>query len=319
MVLLRHETIRKPRDARSPSKDRGQALREGHVVDGSGCDSRFQRFLCTPVEKCLEAWKQATVQASSRQSPEAFRPPTDGVGRCIDSRHTALGICARRMDRAAGAGHDPAIVRRGFSSGIRSAVTASVGVEPAKARAASPRTKRGGHRPLASRILAATKKRASNAKLAWFFSTKVDFCCNRCVGECGRRQVTRPSSVRGTGGNALRPLLPSRARRGRCGWGCTMNFWITTRGPRTLFASCAKSMGICGEPSFWCGTACLLIVPPPDDCLRRVVPGFMSNGFRRMRQTSIPWRIFGISPSTVPWRMSFLKISKICTPNSITC
>jgi hypothetical protein len=27
--------------------------------------------------------------------------------------------------------------------------------------------------------LAATKKRASNVKLAWFFSTKVGFCCNR--------------------------------------------------------------------------------------------------------------------------------------------
>jgi hypothetical protein len=31
-------------------------------------------------------------------------------------------------------------------------------------------------------MLAATKKRASNVKLAWFLSTKVGFCCSRCDG-----------------------------------------------------------------------------------------------------------------------------------------
>lgn len=88
LVQLRDETIRKPRVARSPSKDRGQALREGHVVDGSGCGSRLQRFIGTPMEKRVEAWKQATVQASSGQSSQAFCPPTDRIGRCIDARHT---------------------------------------------------------------------------------------------------------------------------------------------------------------------------------------------------------------------------------------
>ena len=319
LVPLRHETIRKPRVARSPSKDRGQALREGHVVDGSGCGRRLQRFLGTPLEKRLEAWKQATVPASSGQSSQACCPPTDRIGRCLDARHTVLGVCTGRMDRTPGAGHDPATVRRGFSSGICAAAVASTGLESAEARAARPRTPRGGHRPLASRILAATKKRASNSKLAWFFSMKVGFCCSPCGGECGRRQATRPSSVPGIGGNALRRSPPSPAPRGRCGWDCTTNSWITMRGPRISCGLCAKSMGICAGPSFWCGIACLLIVPPPDDCFRRVPHGSRSNGFRRMRRTSILWRTFGISPNTGPWRTSFLRTSKLCTPNWITC
>ena len=137
LVKLRHETIRKPRDARSPSKDRGQALREGHVVDGSGCGSRLQRFIGTPMEKGVEAWRQATVQASSGQNSQAFHAPTSGIGCCVDARHTVLGVCARRMDRTTGAGHDPATVRRGVSSGICAAVAASAGLESAEARAAS--------------------------------------------------------------------------------------------------------------------------------------------------------------------------------------
>jgi hypothetical protein len=316
-VQLRYETIRKPRDARSPSKNRGQALREGHVVDGSGCGGWLQRFIGTPLEKGVEAWRQATVQVSSGQSAKAFLPPTDGIGRCISARHTVLGLCTRRMDRPPGAGHDPATVRRGVSSGICAAVAASAGLESAAARAASPRTKRSGHRPLASRILAATKKRASNVKLAWFFSMKVGFCCNHCGGECGRRQAVRRSSARGIDVNALRQLPPLHARRGRCGWDCTTNSWITTRGPKISFGSFTKSTGICAVQSFWCGIVCLLIVPPPEDCWRMVPRGSRLNGFLRMRRISILWRMFGISPSTGPWQTSFPKTSTVCTPNWI--
>src|SRR5204862_5033104 len=92
-VQLGHETNRKPRDARSPSNSRGQALREAHVVDGSGCDSWIECFIGTPVEEGVEARKQATVQASSGQSPQVVRPPADRIGRCVGAENTVLGIC----------------------------------------------------------------------------------------------------------------------------------------------------------------------------------------------------------------------------------
>lgn len=63
-VQLEHETNRKPRNARSPSNNRGQALREGYVVDGSGCDCGLQRVIGTSLEEIVEARQQATVQAS---------------------------------------------------------------------------------------------------------------------------------------------------------------------------------------------------------------------------------------------------------------
>lgn len=313
-VQLQHETNRKPRDARSPSKNRGQALREGYVVDGSGCDSWFQRFIGTPVEEGVEARKPATVEASSGQSPQAVRAPTDRIGRCVGSRHAVLGLCSGWMDRTFSAGHDPATVRRGVSSGICAAFAASAWLESAEAGAASPRTERGGHRPLASRILAATKKRASSVKLAWYFSTKVGICCNRCGGVCGHRRETRPSSMCGVDVIGLRRSPPSPGRRGRCGWGCTTNSWTTTRGPRISFGSCAKSMGICVVQSFWCGIACLLIVQLPDGYLRMVPLGSRWSGFRHTRQTLILWRTFGISPSTGTWRMSFPRTSTTYTP-----
>lgn len=316
---MRHETYRKPRDARSPSKDRGQALREGHVVDGSGCGRRLQRFISTPLAKRVEAWEQASVEASSGQNSQALCPAAGRIGGCLDARHTVLGVCAGRMDWTPGAGRDPATVRRGFSSGVCAAAAASVGLESAEARAASPRTQRGGHCPVASRHMAATKKRASNVKLAWFFSMKVGFCCSPCVGESGPRRATRPSSVRGIDATALRQSPPSHAPLGRCGWDCTTNSWITMRGPRISFDSLGKFMGICAVQSFWCGIVCLLIVRPPDDCFRMASLGSTSNGFRLMRQTSILWRTFGISPNAGPWQTLFPKTSTICTPNWIKC
>ena len=314
-VQLGHETNRKPRDARSPSSNCSQALREGHVVDGSGCGRWLQRFIGTPLEKGVETRKQATVQASSRQSAQAVRPPTDRIGRCVGSRHSVLGVCAGWMDRTFSARHDPTTVRRGVSSRVCAAFAASVGLESAEAGAASPRTERGGHRPLASRILAATKKRASSVKLAWFFSTKVGFCCNRCGGVCGRRGATGPCSVRGIDVIESRRSPPSPGPRGRCGWGCTTNSWITMRGRRISFGSWAKSTDICVVPSFWCGIACLLIAPPPDNCLRRLPLGFKWNGFRLMRRTLILWRMSGISPNTGPWPTSFRTTSTIYTPH----
>ena len=319
LVQWVHETHRKPRDARSPSKDRGQALREGNVIDGSGCGSRLQRFIGVPMEECIEARKPTPIETSSGQNSQAFGPAAERVGRCLDARHTALGIYARRMDWPTGASHDPATVRRGLSSGIRTAVAASVGLESADARATSPRTQRSGHCPLASRILAATKKRASSVKLAWFFSMKVGICCNPPGGACGPPQVTRRSSVSGTDVTALRRSPPSHALLGRCDWDFTTNFWITMRGPMISSGSSAKFMGICAVPSFWCGTVCLLTAPPLDDCLRMAPPGCRSNGFHTMPPTSILSRTSGISPNAEPWPTSFQKTFKTCTPNSRAC
>ena len=318
-VQLEHETDRKPRDARSPSKDRGQALREGHAIDGSGCGSRLQCVIGIPLAKCMEAWEQASIEASSRQDAQAFSPATDRTGRCLDTRHTLLGLCARWLDRTAGAGHDPATVCRGLSSGICAATAASVGLESAEARAASPRTQRSEHCPMAARHLAATKKRASNVKLAWFFSMKAAFCCNHPGDECGHPEATRPFSVPGIDVTALRRSPPSRAHPGRCGWDCTTNSWITMRGPRISSALSAMSMGICGVQSFWCGIACLLTALLPDDSLKMADLGFRSNGSHPTRLTSILWRMFGISPNAAPWRTSFLRTFKICTPNWNTC
>lgn len=263
----------------------------------------------------METRRQATVEASSRPSAQAVRPPTERIDRGVSSRHTVLGLCAGGMDGTFGARHDPAIVRRGFSSGICAAAAASVGLESAEARAASARTQRGGHCPLASRILAATKKRASNGKLAWFFSMKVGSCCNRCGGVCGHRREIRPSSARGIDAIGLRRSPPSPALRGRCVWGCTTNSWIIMRGRRISFGSCAKFMDICVVPSFWCGIDCLLIVLPRDTSLRTQPLGFKWNGFRLTRRTLIPWRMSGISPNTGPWPTSFQVTFTIYTPH----
>ena len=205
-VQLGHETNRNPRDARSPSNNCSQAFREGCVVDGSGCDRWLQRFLGASMEAGMETWKQTPAQASSRPGVQAVRPAADRIGRGFGSRHSLLGICAGWMDRTHGARHDPATVRRGVSSGICSTLAASIGLESTEARASRPRTERGGHRPLASRILAATKKRALNVKLAWFSSTKVGICCNRCGGVYGRRGVIHRCSVHGIDGIELRRL-----------------------------------------------------------------------------------------------------------------
>jgi hypothetical protein len=316
-VQLGHETNRKPRGARSPSSNRSQALREGYVVDGSGCGRWLQRFLGMPVEEGVETRKQAAVQASSRQIAQAVRSSTDRVGRCVGARHTVLGVCAGWMDRTFGARHNPATVRRGISSGICAAFAPPDGLESAEAGAASPRTERSGHRPLASRILAATKKRASSVKRAWFFSTKAGFCCNRCGGVCGHRGATRPCNVPGIDAIESRRLPPSPVLPGRCGWVCTTNSWTIMRGRRISFGLCAKSTDICVVRSFWCGIACLLIVPQLDNSSQTRPLGFKWNGFRRMRRTSIPWRMSGISLSTGPWPTSFRTTFTIYTPHSI--
>lgn len=166
-VQLGHETNRKPRNARSPSNNRGQAFREGYVADGRGCDRRVQRVIGTSLEESVGARKQASVQASFRKNAQIVSAAAKRIGGGTGSRHAVLGICAGWLERTVGAGHDPATVRRGVSSGICAAVAASARLESAEAGAARPRTKRGGHRLLASRNLAATKKRASSGKLAW--------------------------------------------------------------------------------------------------------------------------------------------------------
>lgn len=319
LVQLGHETNRKPRDTRSPSKDRSQAFREGHAIDGSGCGGRLKRFFGVPMERRVEAWEQASLEASSGQDTQALSLATDRIDCCLNAWHTLLGVCARWLDRTARAGHDPATVRRGLPSGVCAAAAASVGLESAEARAASPRTQRGGHCPLASRHLAATKKRASNVKLAWFLSMKAGFCCSRRGGECGHRQATRPFSVPGIDVTGSRRSPPSHARHGRCDWDCTTNSSITMRGPQISFNLSVMSTGICAVPSFWCGIACPLIALPPDDSLKMADLGSKSNGSLPMHLTSILSRMFGISPNAAPWRTSSLRTSKLCTPNWNKC
>ena len=164
-VQLGHETNRKPRSARSPSNDRCQALREGYVVDGSGCDRGLQRVIGTSVEASVDARQQATVQASFGENAQIVAASAKRIGGGTGSRYAVLGLCPGWLDRTIGAGHDPATVRRGVSSRVCAPVAASARLESAEAGTTGTRTKRGGHRPLASRNLAATKKRASSGKL----------------------------------------------------------------------------------------------------------------------------------------------------------
>lgn len=244
-VDLGHETNRKPRKARSPSNDRGQVLREGYVVDGSGCNRGLQCVVGASLEESVGTRPHATFEASFRKDAQTVGAPARRIGGGADSRYSVLGICAGWLDRAVGSRHDPAPVRRGVPSRICAAVAASARLESTEAGAARPRTKRGGHCLLASRSLAATKKRASTGKLAWFFSTKVGIFCNRCGGGYGHRPAIRLCSVPGIDATASQRLPPSPVLRGRCDWECTTNCWITTRGLRTSFGSCAKSMSIC--------------------------------------------------------------------------
>jgi hypothetical protein len=160
----------------------------------------------------VEAWKSPAVEVASGTLPQAVPVPTNRIDGCVGARYAVLGLCTRGLDRADRARHDPAIVWRGLSSGIRAALAASVGLESAEAGATCPRKERGGHRSLASRILAATKKRASNVKLAWFFSMKAGICCSRCGAAFGRRREIRPFSERGIDGIGLRPSPRSPGR-----------------------------------------------------------------------------------------------------------
>ena len=313
-IQLGHETNREPRSTRSSSNNRGQAFREGCVVDGSGCDRGLQRVIGASLEESLEARRQATAQTSFGKKAQIVCAAAARITGGSGSRHPVLGICAGWLDRTVGAGHNPATVRRGVSSGVCAAVTASARLEPTETGAACPRTKRGRHRPLASRNLAATKKRASSGKLAWFFSTKAAIFCNLCGGGYGRPSATRRFSASGIDAIASRRSRLSLVLRGRCGWGCTTNCWTTTRGQPISSSSCAKSTRICAEPSYSCGTVCLLIVPPHDDCSKVAPRGSGSNGFHRTHRTLIPWRTFGINPSTARWPTSSPRTSTTFTP-----
>ena len=212
-LQLGHATKRKPRNARSPSNHRGPALREGYVVDGSGCDRGFQRVIGTSLEDSMEARQQATVQTSPRKKTQIIGASAKRIDRCTGSRYATLGICPRWLDRTIGAGHDTATIRRRVSSGVCAAVAASARLDSPKAGAARPRTKRGGHRLLASRNLAATKKRASSGKLAWFFLMKVGIFFNRCGDGYGRRLATRLFSACGIDAIALLRSRPSLVLR----------------------------------------------------------------------------------------------------------
>jgi len=131
-VQLGHETNRKPRNARSPSDSRGQALREGYVVDGSGCDCGLQRVIGTSLEASVEARQQATVQASFGENAQIVGASARRIGGGTRSRYAVLGICARWLDRTVGAGHDPATVRRGVSSRICARLLHQLGWSPQK-------------------------------------------------------------------------------------------------------------------------------------------------------------------------------------------
>ena len=139
-VQLEHETNRKPRNARSSSHNRSQAIREGNAVDGSGCDCWLQCLVGTSLEMGVETRQQAAAHTSSRQNAQAVGAPADRIDRGIGSRHAVLGIRTGRLDRTFGARHDPAIVRRAVSSGVCAASVASIGLESAEAGA--PRRER---------------------------------------------------------------------------------------------------------------------------------------------------------------------------------
>jgi hypothetical protein len=266
----------------------------------------------------METRQKAPIEAVSGPSVEAFRQPRTRIGRGIEARHAQLRLRAGWLDGPVGARLDPTIVRRRVSSGVCATAAASVGLEPAKAGAPSARTKRGGDCPLASRIMAATKKRASNAKLAWFSSTKAASCCSLCDDESGRRKGVPPCNARRIDAIESRPSQPSLVRRGHCDWDCTTSCWITTRERRISFSSCSSFTPTCVAPSSWCGIACRRIVPLRDSFWPVPTRGFSWNGFRHTLLTSIRSSMFGTRRNMGAWRTSFPTMYTTCTPRWTT-
>ncbi len=124
------------------------------------------------------AWERGGLKARVHDNvirvrdPDCRRPSKRSIADALKqgTRHWGYSPCG--LDLPAGAGLDSATVRRGVSRGLCGYAASQARLESAEAGAACPRTQRTGHRPLAPREMAAAKKRASNGKLAWFFSTK---------------------------------------------------------------------------------------------------------------------------------------------------
>lgn len=314
-----HETIRKSRSARSPSENRSPAVRAGNDVDRGSCCGGCQCVLGTSVEGGVAARWQAVCKTPSGPKTEAFGSSAIRIGCRPEARDAALGIRTVGVDRTAGTRHDPAPLWRAVPPHLCAPFAASTRLESAEADTASARAKRNGNRPLEPRELAAAKKRASNGKLAWYFSMKVASCCSLCVESFGLRRDKRRSNESGivTIGSLLwRPLL---ARRGPVDSACITNSLTTTHVRRILFGSCARFIVTCGVRSFSCVTAWQLIAPPRGNCCAATPTGFLSNGFQHTPRSLIPSKTCGISPNTAIWPTPSPTISTTCTRPSIVC
>jgi hypothetical protein len=164
--------------------------------------------------------------------------------------------------------------------------------------------------------MAADKKRASNVKLAWYFSMKVAICCNRCDGAFGRRGVKRRCNTPGTDTTESRQLPHCRMRPGQRDWACITCSSTTTLVPTTSCASFAIFMHICGALSSWCATDCRPTAQPCVDWkTRERGTGCPWNGCRHTRQIWIRSKTFGINPNASTWATLFRMMSTTFTAN----
>ena len=202
---------------------------------------------------------------------------------------------------------------------LRGHPSAQAWLESTEAGATCPRTKRTGHRSVAPRRMAAAKKRASNVKLVWFFSTKVAICFNHCDAACGLRLARRRCNMPGTDMTESQRWRPLPARRGRNDSGCTTLCSTTTHAPQIWCGSCGTYMAIFGVLCCWSVIAGRSIVRQFDDCNMMGLNGFPLSGSRHTRPNSTRLRTCGINQSMATWLTSFLTTFWKCMTSSTLC
>lgn len=317
---MEYETFRNSRGAGSSPMYRSPAFCAGEIAGGSGCFSGFECFVGQSLETRLVARRCEGVvrEASPGSGAEAVVTGTAAVSRCAEAGFAILGLCAGGMEWTSRAALDLAVVRPGISPRLRRHAAAPVGMESAETGATGSRAARSGDRSLAARHVAATKKRASNAKLAWFFSMKAASCCSPCGDECGPNVVTRRCSTPGIVTIESPPLRPSVALPGRVDSTCTTICGTITRMPWMSFNSCITCTIACGDRCCSCGTVFQRIARPHVNCVRRGATGCMWNGFPDTRRNSIPWKTSGINPNTATSPTAFPTTSANYTKRSTT-
>ena len=256
----------------------------------------------------METWRQQVITC-----PSASWPTTKDVARtaqgtigCVETGHRLLGLLAFGVDMSSGPRFDSPTVWDRVSRGLRGYASAQPWLESTEAGATCPRTKRTGDRSVAPRRMAAAKKRASNVKLAWFFSTKVAICFNHCGAACGLLLARRHCNTLGTDTTESRRWRPLPAPRGRNDSGCTTRCWTTTHVPQMSCDSCVTYMAIFGVLCCSSVIAGRSIVRQSVDCNTMGLTGFPSSGFRHTRQNSTRLKTYGIKQSTVTWPTSSL-------------